>query len=339
MIHLNRFSGCLGPALAACLCLTTTRAAEPIFNTVDVDRRNYVNVADFVRYYSFETNWRQDGLDVSLRSKYKRFQFRINSRECLINRVRIWLGDPPLESRNSILIPEVDVQKTLDPVLRAWAVPRRKVRTIMIDPGHGGEDRGAQGRRSIEKLLTLDLAARVEKLLRQAGFRTLMTRRTDTYVSLEERTEMFNSSGADLFLSLHCNSAKPNREPHGVETYCLTPSGESSTGALRRRWGLGHFDEEAGNQFDSHNMLLAFLIQYKVLAGVAGVEDRGIKRARFLVLKDAGRPAVLVESGFLSHPAEENRLLDAKYRDKLAAAIVEGVKTYATLMNRTPKKP
>jgi N-acetylmuramoyl-L-alanine amidase len=337
---MTRFKRSWGLALAmVAVCLATARADERrIFNTVSVDGKAYVNIADFVRYYGFDTTWKQNGLDVTLRSKYKRFQLRINSRECFVNRVRIWLNDSPLENRNSILISEIDVQKTLDPVLRAWSVPRRKVRTVMIDPGHGGEDKGAQGRRSIEKILTLDLAARVEKLLRQAGFRTLMTRRDDSYVSPEERPEMLNSSEADVFLSLHCNSAKPNAEPNGVETYCLTPSGQSSTGTLRRRWRLTHFDEEAGNQFDEHNALLAYLVQYKILAGVTGVEDRGIKRARFVVLKDAERPAILVESGFLSHPSEEKRLLDARYRDKLAVAIVEGIRAYATLMNRVPKK-
>ncbi|MDD2708222.1 MAG: N-acetylmuramoyl-L-alanine amidase [Verrucomicrobiae bacterium] len=315
--------------------LSRLASAEPVFNTVTVNGRNYVNLADFVRFYQFDRKWRQNGPNLNLVSKYRHLQLRLNSRECFCNGIKLWLNDPPLESRSSILMPEVDIRRTLDPILRAWAVPRRPVRTIMIDPGHGGEDRGASSRNGThEKNLTLDLANRVKRLLKEAHFRILMTRRSDDYVSLEDRAEMFNSSKADLFVSLHMNSAKPNPTPRGIETYCLTPAGLSSTGAIRRRWGIGRFDEEKGNRFDTQNMLLAYLVQQKAVSGISEAEDRGIKRARYLVLKNAGKPAVLIEAGFLSNSTEEKRLLDPKYRQKLAASIVEGLKLYAAIMNR-----
>src|SRR3989338_617764 len=79
-------------------------AEDPSFNTVRVDGKNYINLADFIRYYKFDKNWRQNGLDVTLQSKYKRFRFRINSQECFFNGIRLILNDVPIESRNSILI-------------------------------------------------------------------------------------------------------------------------------------------------------------------------------------------------------------------------------------------
>lgn len=322
----------LALALAGWGC-GASRAAEGLFNTVRVGGRNYVNVADVVRFYRFEGNWRQAGLDVTLRSKARVFRFRVNNRECFVNNVRLWLNDAPIEARNSLLLSEVDVEKTLDPIFRPWAVRKLPVRTVMLDPGHGGEDQGTTGtRRSLEKHYTLDLAARVERLLRAAGMRTLMTRRRDAYVSLEDRADMANSSDADLFVSLHLNSAKPARGPHGFETYCLTPAGMSSTGALTRRFGLGRFAEEPGNRNDRNNMLLAFLIQQGATAQVREVEDRGVKRARFHVIRATRIPAVLVEGGFLSNPEEEKRLMTAAYRQRLAETIANGILRYARIM-------
>ncbi|MBI4023437.1 MAG: N-acetylmuramoyl-L-alanine amidase [Verrucomicrobia bacterium] len=324
---------------AASYPLSGDAADEPAFNTVHAGGRNYINIADFVRYYGFDRNWQQNDQDVTLRAKYRKFQFKLNGRESWINGVRVWLNDSPLEYRNSILISETDVRKTLDPVLRAWAAPRRKVRTVMIDPGHGGEDQGTQGYRgTLEKRVTLDMAARVEKFIRRSGFETLMTRRTDTYVSLEDRSQLANASEADVFVSLHFNSAKPNPLPKGVETYCLTPVGLASTGSIRRQLGMGGFDEEPGNQFDRQNMVLAYVVQQKILKALPEAEDRGVRRARFFVIKATERPSILIEGGFLSNPSEEKRILNPSYRDKLAAAIAEGVKRYAALMDPPVKK-
>jgi len=327
---------CISGLITAMGLAGVSQADEPSFNTVRIDDRNYVNLADVARYYEFNRNWTQEGLNVALRSKlkWKKLDLRIDSCDGKVNGVRIWLNHSPLENRNSVLISEVDVRKTLDPVLRPWAVRKKKVKTVMIDPGHGGEDRGARGKRgSTEKHLTLDLAMRVEKLLKEAGFKVVMTRRRDTYISLEDRSELANSSDADLFVSLHFNSVANSKQPQGVETYCLTPVGLSSTGSIRQRFGIANFDKEPGNAFDYQNMLLAYLVQQRLLAGVPKVEDRGIKRARFFVIKATEIPSILIENGFLSHPVEEKRILTSAHRNKLAVAIVEGIKKYAELMN------
>jgi len=312
---------------------------DAAFNIVRVEGRNYINLADFVRYYRFNSRWLENNKIILLHSKYRKLKLTLNSRESFFNGVRLWLNDPPLEHHNSILISEADVDHTLDPLLRPWAVVRLKIKTIMIDAGHGGEDKGTQGcRGSLEKCFTLDLAGRVEKQLQKMGFQTLMTRRKDIYISLEDRSQMANSSMADLFLSLHFNSASPNRLPKGVETYCLTPSGMSSTSAIRRRLGLDYFGVEPGNHFDPQNVLLAFLVQQKLLKAIPEAEDRGIKRARFVVNKDTERPSILVENGFLSNPIEEKYILTKTYRERLATGIAEGVKRFAEIMNAAPRK-
>ncbi len=311
-----------------------------IFNTVRVKGQNYVNMADFVLYHGFNKNWVRKDQQITLQaSTWKKVRFKVNSRECLVNGTLVWLNDSPIEYRNSILISEVDAHKTLNPLLRSWAVQQRKVKTVMIDPGHGGEDPGTEGYRdSREKQLTLDLAKRIEKLLRKANFRTLMTRRQDAYISLEDRSELANASEVDIFVSIHFNSAKPDTRPKGIETYCLTPVGLSPTGSIRKRLGLGRFNEEPANQFDSQNILLAYFVQQKLLQTIPDAEDRGVKRERFFVIRETERPSILVESGFLSNPGEEKLILSAVYRDSLATGIVEGIKSYANLMNAVPKK-
>jgi N-acetylmuramoyl-L-alanine amidase len=328
-----------GICLAVLLASPSSKAGDLVFNTIQVDGKEYIHLADIVRYYQFDQNYKQDGLDIWLQSKYKRFHFKINSGEASINGVKIWLNDAPLESRTSILISEIDVRKKIDPLLRPWAIPRKKVRTIMIDPGHGGEDVGTLGYRgSQEKKFTLDVAVRVEKLLRASGFDTLMTRRRDNYVSLEDRSELANASDADIFVSIHFNSSKPNTQARGIETYCLTPMGLASTGSsIRRRLGIGSFGAEPGNQFDPYNMTLAYYVQLKLLALIPEADDRGIRNARFFVIKATERPSILIESGFLSNSTEEKRILTTAYREKLATGIVEGIKQYASLMNNSKK--
>jgi N-acetylmuramoyl-L-alanine amidase len=312
---------------------------ESTFNTVRIEGRNYVNLADFIKFYGFDKNYLKNENTLTLRTKTQKLTLKVNSRECFLNGVRVWLNDAPLENRNSYLISEIDIRKSLDPVLRAWTVRRKRIETIMIDPGHGGEDLGASGYKgSMEKRLTLALSGRVEKLLREAGFRTLMTRRSDTYVSLQDRSDLANSSEADIFISIHFNSAKPNSEPSGIETYCLTPVGLSSTGSIGKRLGIGSFGEEAGNRFDTQNMLLAFLVQQKMQSKITEAEDRGVKRARFFVIKATERPSILIENGFISNPVEERRILSGAYSDRLAEAIVEGIKKFATIMNTPSKK-
>lgn len=304
------------------------------FNTIRVDGVRYVHLSDFMRYYQF-TSLQHDRQNVILSSKTRRVKFLLNSRECVVNGIHIWLNEAPIDSHNSMLLPEVDVEKTIDPILRASAVPNKGVHSIMIDPGHGGEDQGTLGyRRTQEKRYALDIAARVERELRKRGFRTLMTRRNDSFVSLEDRAEMANSSDADIFVSLHLNSASPNTRARGIETFCLTPVGLSSTGSIRRRLGIGDFGEEPGNRFDAHNMLLAYLVQQSIMTSLPKTEDRGVKRARFFVIKATERPSILIENGFLSNPAEEKLILSSAYRDKLAIAISAGIQKYASIMNR-----
>jgi N-acetylmuramoyl-L-alanine amidase len=208
----------------------------------------------------------------------------------------------------------------------------RPVRTIILDPGHGGKDPGNQEGRRQEKQYTLQLAKDVRDLLTKAGFKVLLTRNSDTYIVPESRPLIARQRGADLLVSLHFNSADGpgGSAVRGAEVYCLTAANAYST---NDRGELGRREWLAGNRNDTRNLQLAYQIQ-KALVEKAGSEDRGVKRARFAVLKYAEMPAVLVEAAFMTNPGDARKIYDTAQRRALAQAIVDGVQAYKRLTER-----
>jgi N-acetylmuramoyl-L-alanine amidase len=200
-----------------------------------------------------------------------------------------------------------------------------RVKTIVIDPGHGGRDPGNQDGSHQEKKYTLLLAQELCDQLKHAGFNASLTRTTDTLIDLPVRPDIARRRGADLFISLHWNSVQNGKsQVRGVETYCMTPAGASSSNAGGEIRDAG---SKPGNRNNEKNMLLAYQIQKSLLKNL-GTEDRGVRRARFMVLCNAGMPAVLVEGGYMSHATESKKIYDPAYRRQMARAMVEGVLAY-----------
>ena len=291
----------------------------------------YVAVSEVANFYGLGTDTR----DVVNRAEYKtsfaQLEVEADRRDILVNSVNHWLSSPILATRGKLWIAETDVLKTLDPVLRPDRLrkPGASVRTIVLDPGHGGADRGTRGRSSFEKAMTLDVAKRVERNLANSGVRVLLTRTSDATVPLEDRVSFARAKGADLFVSIHFNSGG---SAEGIETYCAPPAGASSTAnfsgsAGDRDTGGGNRSAVTNNRFDSQNVWLAQCAQKSLLRATRAV-DRGVRRARFWVLRYASSPAILIEGGFLSNSSEEQRILRADYRETLAKAIADAVVTY-----------
>ena len=196
----------------------------------------------------------------------------------------------------------------------------------MIDPGHGGINGGTICvlDQQPEKKFTLDCALRLKPLLEAEGWRVFLTRTNDIDLSLSNRVLFAEQHHADLFVSLHFNSAAPDHRQNGLETYCLTPVGLPST--LTR--GNPDILTQAfpNNDFDEENLQLAVHLQNAVLKAT-GEEDRGVRRARFMgVLHGQHRPAVLIEGGFLSNPREAERIESAGFRQKFAEAIAAALR-------------
>lgn len=237
--------------------------------------------------------------------------------------VRCFLGFEPRSSGGSLYLHPLDVQKTLEPLLKVS--PLVAHRTVMLDPGHGGM---SVGTRSIvgnryEKEFSLDWARRLQPLLEARGWRVFLTRTNDFEVGLAERVRLADTAGADLFISLHFNSAFPNQAPSGIETYCLTPSGMPST--LVRGYPDDVTVTFPNNAYDAENLRLGFRIQRSLLS-LSGASDRGIRRARFMeVLRGQKRAAVLIEGGYLSNPEDARRIGTPEYRQRLALGVAQAL--------------
>lgn len=192
---------------------------------------------------------------------------------------------------------------------------------VFLDPGHGGEDCGAisaaTGQR--EKDLVLDIALRIGELLLDAGVRVAYSRTNDTFVSLSDRTALAAKNDATLFVSVHANTTG-NTLAQGIETFTLSLAGSDSTSGdtriTKKEW--------PGNAFDATNSVLGYLVQSAVNTA-RGEADRGLRHARFQVLRQAPCPAILVECGFLSNGPENTSLESGRYRQRIAAAVARAI--------------
>ena len=220
--------------------------------------------------------------------------------------------------------------------------PRDTVKTIVIDPGHGGRDPGAIGPSGVkEKDVVLDIGLRLRRMIEEGlGLRAIMTRSTDVFLPLEERAAIANRHKADFFISLHVN-ADPRSRAIGPETYFLSrePSDRGARASAVREntvlnlegIGLGEQESLKGILWDMAQTFyvresseLAELLLNE-LRQMLKVSDRGIKSAPFFVLIGAAMPSVLVEAAFISNPEEERRLRTVVYRQQVAEALLVGV--------------
>lgn len=241
------------------------------------------------------------------------------------DRLELRLGFAPQIIGDQIFLHALDLRKNLEPLLLGFSGVVKADRVIVIDPGHGGADPGARSAADgrWEKEFTLDWARRLATLLEQRGWQVFLTRINDSDISLADRVAFAEAHRADLFLSLHFNSSGGGREQAGLETYCLTPAGMPSS--LTRGYGDDAGQIFQNNVFDSENLKYAVRL-HRALLEINGTVDRGVRRARFLgVLRGQRRPAVLVEGGYLSNPAEARRIADPAYRQLLAAAIARAL--------------
>jgi N-acetylmuramoyl-L-alanine amidase len=218
------------------------------------------------------------------------------------------------------------------------------VSRIVIDPGHGGHDPGAKGKGVNEAELVLDVALRLEKLLQKVpGTEVILTRRTDDFVPLPERTAIANREGADLFLSIHAN-ASMNGLAHGIETYFLNFANNQSAAAVAARenaastqamGGLPDFVKAIAlnNKLDESRDLALHvqraMVEKQKTANKA-LKDLGVKQAPFVVLIGANMPSVLAEMGFVTNAQEAKLLKAGAYRQKIAESLFNAIRKYQT---------
>lgn len=312
-------------AIAFALCVSGICAAAAKVEKFFVSGKEYVHLDQWARANSFTCKWVSKN-EAQVSSRWTKMQFATDSRRMAFNGVDVLLSEPVRNQSGSPCIANLDLTTAINPLLfPAKNRPRDPLKHICIDPGHGGRDTGYLVGREPEKKYTLLLAKELGEQLRTAGYSVSFTRTTDSFVDLPVRPDLARRRGADLFISLHFNSAGHiSSDVRGVEVYCMTPQRASSTNARGEGGNSGAF---AGNANNAKNMLLAYQIQKAVTQG-AGLEDRGVKRARFAVLRGAEMPAVLIEGGFMSNPAEAKKIYSAAWRKQMATAIANGISNY-----------
>ena len=302
-----------------------------------INGRSYLSLAGWAQANGFTGYTSHHGTEFILTNRTSRLVFDQDSADSIVNGVRVRLSFPLAKGG---FISQLDAEKTLRPLMFPPKPSPKKITTICLDPGHGGKDTGYRVGRFFprsEKTYTLALGLELRRQLQQAGFKVILTRDRDLYPELAGRPELANRQGADLFISLHFNSfpADP-ASVQGPETYCITPLGAASSNDAEGL-GAGHSACPA-NRVEDKSLLLAYEVQRSLVRSL-GVTDRGVRRARFEVLRTAEMPAILIEGGYLSHPAEGRKIFDAQWRQQMASAILRGIVNYQKLTVQRPAAP
>ncbi len=246
------------------------------------------------------------------------------SAEFYINNLKFILSYPLAEAGGKLLVSRMDLTKVIEPVIRPDRIRGADhIDTVVLDPGHGGHDAGAVGQWGREKEYTLDVACRARQILIQHGFKVHMTRIDDRFVPLEDRAKFANQFSHAIFVSIHFNSGGPAAS--GLEVYTLAPQGVPSMMSDGPR--ITDLQLCRGNSRDSENMALACATHAAIVAH-SQMYDRGIKRARFVVIRDVTIPGVLVEGGFLSSAHDSRLIASTAHRQNMAFCIAAAAQNY-----------
>jgi len=220
---------------------------------------------------------------------------------------------------------------------------KKKKRVIVIDPGHGGIDAGGVGIKRIkEKDIVLKVALKLKNILQKMGYRVYLTRYSDRFIKLKNRTHFANRKKADLFISLHCNIApRHHKAPRGVETYFLSPNRSERAIRVARFEnkeikGLNYLDQRVILGFLNRDRIIesnkfAIDVQKNILKEVRKryyIKDGGVRPGPFWVLVGTQMPAILIEMGYLTNPIEAKLLKKRDYQTLIARGIAKGIKAY-----------
>ena len=302
------------------------------WQVIKIGSRDYLSVDNIAKFYGLIGNVDSTGKIVVLNNGRNQLQVTLDSREAIVNGVRNWFCFPVIAHDNKFLVSRIDLAKTIEPQLRPQMLPHKgKLQTIVLDPGHGGSDKGARNAFGAEKDFALDVARKLRPLLQKKGFKVVLTRENDVFIPLHMRARVANATRDSIFVSLHFNATDSNRDATGFEIFSLTPRGAPSTddNALALRF----VNMQAGSPVDAQSFALSATVYHSMLGHLPEF-DRGIKRARFAVLRHTKIPAILVEGGFLSETGDSKRVADPAWRDKFAEALSVGLENYRNLVEK-----
>jgi N-acetylmuramoyl-L-alanine amidase len=325
------------------------------------DGVQYVPLLRLCDAYGINCRWDSYAQIATLERKSNRILLRAGSDRILVNESEKKMQSPVILNAGAIFVPVSFVKSDLWPVVGVRPIEKRPevaspkkftINTVVIDPGHGGNDPGAIGRRSHtkEKEMALVLAKKLRGALQQAGLKVVMTRDSDLFISLSKRANIANRSGADLFVSVHINSSR-SRSLRGFECYYLSNATddnaraveafENSSLKLDKDADIEHsrlLDKTLWDMTLTENRLeSAELAGYicEAVENSLATGNRGVKSARFYVLKYTHMPSILVEAGYISNKFEELKLKDPDFLDRMAENIAQGILKYKREYERT----
>lgn len=307
----------------------SAQAALRNLERVVVSGSDYVRLAEWGESAGCTMKWNKSDGAIDVSGPSARLNFSIDSRRAEIFGVSVWLSLPVVNRNGVPLISLEDVRSAIEPLVSP-RMSEARVQTVCLDPGHGGKDAGKAQGRNYEKKYTLLLARETADLLQEQGFKVVMTRTNDEALELLERPQLAARRGADLFVSLHYNSSETGGV-HGVEVFCLAPPGMNSSD---EGGGKSNHPAETGNAQDDRNVLLAFHVQKSITHSLP-LEDLGLKRSHFEVLRLARMPAILIEAGFLTNPQDARNIYDPAFRKRVARAIVDGIVAYKRALSQS----
>ena len=309
----------------------------------------YVSLREAAALMGLKVVWLELERRLILSDPTTKVEFEADSRGLVLNGLRLFLGRPVVLRNGAFYVSRVDFERglvaRLRPALLSGVPARPKV--IALDPGHGGNDNGMENKRLglKEKVLTLEVALRLQKLLIARGYKVVLTRTDDRQLApdkptdFRKRADIANRAGADLFVSIHFNSLYPDTKTSGTETYTFTPQNQRSD----RAWSPAEPDDTEReampvNRFDPWSALLGQLMHREVI-GALKTLDRGQKTMHSAVMRGLNCPAVLVESIFLSNDGEAKQAASAEGRQQIAEALAAGIGAYADTVSALQPKP
>jgi N-acetylmuramoyl-L-alanine amidase len=315
----------LGYLIAAMLVTGVLRAED--WTVIRQQGRDYVSFSNLAHFYKFP-EYTRVSRTVSLRSERRGIRAQAGTSELYINGVRFFTDFPILTNGADELISAMDVSKIVEPILQPSRMKNaHKIETVVLDAGHGGIDSGASNRWGTEKAFALDVAQHARLQLVRAGYKVEMTRSSDRFIPLEDRAAFASRFRNAVFISVHFNYSGT---AEGLESYALAPAGVPSNAA--NEFAIADVRWCSGNAQDEQNIALAAAVHATVLSKMSMV-DRGVKHARFHVLRNVKVPGVLIECGFLSNAAEGQRIATMQFRQQVGAAIAQGVQHYDAAVN------
>ena len=319
----------------------------------------YVPLLRFCDYYNLDWDWDLAGRRIEIKRGDKTLVLRPDSDLALVGDKTIRLERPVEYKEGAAYIPaESAILISRDIFgLEEKAVPAGKIhrmKTVVIDPGHGGRDPGATSRYGTrEKHIVLDVSKRLKRHLERQGLNVILTRTKDVFVSLRKRAQFANAKNADLFISVHANAVRRHQSRvKGFEVFYLSEATDDRARALAavENASLKFEEGEISSRKNKSTATTVWDMQLKenrrvskelayyicnITSDRLGMRNRGVKGARFAVLKGTRMPAVLVEVGFLTNRREESNLKKRSFREKIAENISRAIVAYKKEYEKT----